>query len=133
MEPPSRETPAEAVRRILWSGIGVPNAWDGAVRVEAAETATLAALAFDRLLFGWSGPDDMYVVPDHAKQFMRISHTSIIIIEFAEEKRVAEVVKRMEAKGLPLPTEPPHDVIKWQPWMTGERPRDDPHAASGDS
>ena len=71
--PPFEESqwPAEGVRDVILRGAGIPSGWPGAVRWRREEENELVAVLFASLAFGWSVDDDLFFVPDHARQIVQ--------------------------------------------------------------
>ena len=67
-------------------------------------------------MFGWSVPDDLFVVPDHGRQLLQTDHHDVVHVDFAEEGMVEPFV-RHTAEEYPLPTEPPDWTFKRPDWM----------------
>jgi hypothetical protein len=111
----------ERVRVMLLRGVGVPGDWGGALRFQRGEEDTLVAVLFVFLAFAWCTDDDLFFVPDHARQIIRTDHHDVVHIEFAGEGRLHEFVAHMARAGHDLPTEPPDATFKRPPWM-GEAP-----------
>jgi hypothetical protein len=100
-------SPNERVREVVLRGAGIPDGWAGAVRFDRAEEPAVVAILFASMAFGWCGADDLFFVPDHARQVIRTDHHDVLHAECASEGRVGELVGHMAAAGYQLPTEPP--------------------------
>jgi hypothetical protein len=108
---------AERVRGLIVAGAGVPAGFAGAVRFTSAEADRLAAVVFAHLTFGWSVPDDLFIIPDHARQLLQTDHHDVVHVEFAEEGRVAPYIEHMKRKGYDLPAELPDWTFRKPDWM----------------
>jgi hypothetical protein len=106
----------EAVRDVVLRGASIPRAWSGAARFGREEVAAVVAVMFAAMLAG-GFPDDLYLVPDHGRQFLQVNHHDVVHAEFREEARLLEFVAYLEAKGHALPTEVPDATFKQPPWM----------------
>jgi hypothetical protein len=87
------------------------------VRCRRDEQAAAVAVLFVYLAFGGDSLDDLFFVPDHARQVVQSSHHDVVHVACRDEARVRELVRHMEAAGYPLPTEPPDATFKWPAWM----------------
>ena len=111
------ESPNERVRDVVLRGAGIPDGWAGAIRFDRAEEGAVVAVLFAAMAFGWHGADDLFFVPDHARQLVRTDHHDVLHAECASEGRVEELVGHMAAAGYELPTEPPDWTFKRPAWM----------------
>lgn len=108
----------ERVRGVILSGAGIPAGFAGAVRFTAAEADRLVAVVFAHLSFGWSVPDDLFIVPDHARQLLHTDHHGVVHVDFADGARVARFVEHMRGEEFALPEELPDATFKKPDWMT---------------
>ncbi|MBN9524198.1 hypothetical protein J0H58_37755 [bacterium] len=116
----------EGVRGVVLRGAGIPDGWAGAVRFERDEGDALIAVLFAAMMFGWNESDDLFFIPDHARQLLQTDHHDVIHARCRSEDRVRELVADMAAEGYELPTEPPDWTFKRPAWMVGSA---EPHAA----
>jgi hypothetical protein len=119
--PQSGRSPSynEGVRDVMLRGAGIPDGWAGAVRFERDEEDALVAVLFAAMAFGWCADDDLFFVPDHARQLLQTDHHDVIHAECRSEERVLELVAHMAAAGYELPAEPPDWTFKRPAWMGG--------------
>jgi hypothetical protein len=110
----------EGVRGVVLRGVGIPDAWTGAVRFKRGEENELVAVIYVFLAFGWCVKDDLFFVPDHGRQILRTDHHDVIHVECRTEERVNQLVAHMAGEGYELPTEPPDWTFKWPAWMGPE-------------
>src|SRR5262245_25154761 len=113
------ESHNERVCDIVLRGAGVPDGWAGAIRFDRAEESAVVAVLFATMAFGWCGADDLYFVPDHAKQIVQTDHHDVLHANCASEERVKELAGHMMAAGYALPTELPDWTFKKPVWMGG--------------
>ena len=111
------EQVGDRVRRLILSAAGIPEGFSGAVRFDAADLDRLVTVAFAYLSFGWNVRDDLFIIPDHARQLLHADHHDVIHVEFADEPGVAPFVHHMQQKGFPLPEDPPDPTFKTPDWM----------------
>ena len=107
----------EGVRGVILRGAGIPDGWAGAVRFDRAEEASLVAVLYAFVAFGWCVDDDLFFLPDHARQLLQTDHHDVIHAECRSGERVAELVAHMAAAGYELPAEPPDETFKRPAWM----------------
>src|SRR6516162_5294282 len=50
------------------SSTSIPKDFRGVLRVEKSDEVAITTLLFNQLMFGWCMWDDVYVIPDHARQ-----------------------------------------------------------------
>ena len=105
------------VRNQIASLSEVPKDFQGALRFTKDEQTPLTTLLFNQLLFGWCMWDDVYIVPDHARQIVTTSHHDVVHVTFKDPKRVSEYVGKMKKAEFPLPTEVPDGTFKIPHWM----------------
>jgi hypothetical protein len=110
----------KAVRAFVLRGAGIPENWNGAVHFRRDEEDVLLAVLFVYLTFGWRTDDDLYFIPDHARQIVQTDHHDVIHVECADEGRALEFVQSMSKAGYELPTEPPDETFRRPAWMIGE-------------
>jgi hypothetical protein len=109
----------EGVRDVILRGAGIPDGWPGAVRFNRGEEDALVAVLFVSMAFGWCVDDDLFFVPDHARQLVQTDHHDVVHAECGSEERVRELVAHMAAEGYELPAEPPDETFKRPAWMSG--------------
>jgi hypothetical protein len=61
--------------------------------------------------------DDVYVIPDHAKQVIQTSHHDVLHVEFRDNARIDSFVAAMAAQEFLLPGEVPDETFKTPHWM----------------
>jgi hypothetical protein len=104
--------------RIL-EGLGIPVSTADAVKFNRDELSSLITLLFSTTIFGWSVGEDLYVVPDHARQILEVSHHDVIYVVFRDPNEIERWVSGMSEDGFDLPTDPPDPTFKRPPWMPG--------------
>ena len=111
----------ERVRDVMLRGAGIPDGWSGAVWFDRDEQDVLVAVLFAFVAFGWCVSDDLFFLPDHARQLLQTDHHDVIHVECRSEDRTQELVAHMAAEGYKLPDEPPDWTFKRPAWMgTGQ-------------
>jgi hypothetical protein len=93
----------DRVRARIVAGAGVPAGRKGALLFERDETAALLTVLFAQAVFGWSVPDDLFLVPDHGRQIVWVEHHDVIHVDFADSARADALVEHMATKDYPLP------------------------------
>jgi hypothetical protein len=109
----------EGVRDVILRGAGIPNGWLGAARFGRDEVDAIVAVLFATMAFGWCVDDDLFLVPDHARQLVQTDHHDVIRAECRSEERVRALVAHMMAEGCELPAELPDWTFKRPAWMGG--------------
>jgi hypothetical protein len=102
--------------RIL-SGLGLPLGTADIVQFDIEELDFLITLIFSTTIFGWSVGEDIYVVPNHGRQFIKVSHHNVIHVDFRDNADVQKWKRRMLDEGYPLPTEVPDSTFIRPDWM----------------
>jgi hypothetical protein len=102
--------------RIL-GGLGMPLGSSSVVTFDRSELPSLVTLLFSTTLFGWSTWEDLYVVPDHARQLLQTDHHNVFHIEFRNDSDVEPWVAGMRERGFALPEELPDATFKRPSWM----------------
>ena len=102
--------------RIL-QGLGLPLGTADIVTFERSELDALITLLFSTTIFGWSVGEDLYVVPDHARQVLQTDHHGVIHVSFRDSGDVGHWVSEMAQKGFELPEELPDETFKRPSWM----------------
>jgi hypothetical protein len=107
----------DVVEHRLLSAIGMPMGSDHVVEFRREEGDNLVALMFLTTIFGWSVGEDLYVVPDHARTIVKVSHHNVVEADFRDARAMEGWVSEMEKRGYPLPSEPPDATFKRPDWM----------------
>ena len=102
--------------RIL-RGLGMPLGTADVVTFDRNDLDTLTTLLFSTTVFGWSVGEDLYVVPDHARQILQTDHHEVIHVSFGAAAEVGHWVSEMAQRGFNLPDELPDATFKRPPWM----------------
>lgn len=105
------------VRNVILRGAGVPDGWAGAIRFEREEEDVLIAILFSAMAFGWCVDDDLFFIPEHARQMLQTDHHNVIHAECRFPECVRKLVAHMATEGYQLPTEPPDWTFKRPAWM----------------
>lgn len=107
----------DAVHDQIIASTGIPKDFVGATHATHDDLSIILTLLFDQLLFGWCQWDDVYVIPDHAKQIIMTSHHDVVHVGFCDPARVESFVAALAAGGFLLPDEPPDETFKTPEWM----------------
>lgn len=102
--------------RIL-QGLGLPLGTADIVTFDRSEFDALITLLFSTTIFGWSVGEDLYVVPDHARQVLQTDHHRVIHVSFRDSGDVGRWVSEMAQKGFALPEELPDETFRRPSWM----------------
>jgi hypothetical protein len=113
----SKDRVNDVVELCILSGLGLPLGTTGIVQFDFSELDSLITLIFTTTIFGWSVAEDIYVVPDHGRQFLYVSHHDVIHVDFRDGTHVETWAKRMLDEGFPLPMEVPDPTFIRPEWM----------------
>lgn len=116
-EVPASDRIIDQVEVRVLAGAGIVANTQGAVRYSAKELDQLITAVFAKLNFGWCLSDDLYIVPDHGRQFMQASHHDVVHVFTREEARMAQFMHHMEQEEFSLPAELPDATFKKPDWM----------------
>lgn len=111
------EAPDELARTAVLRAFGIPDHHAGAAEFEPPEWGQLLALTVLQMHYGWATPDDVHLIPDHGRGFLKVSHHEVVHATFPRPGLLRPFVARMAEQGCPLPAEPPDWTFKRQPWM----------------
>jgi len=89
-----------------------------AVQFARSELDCALAVMLCSATFGWSAPNDLYVVPDTCDMFLMVDHHDVVWAEFATAVRCHQYVDALAKEGIVLPTEPPDWTFKTASWMS---------------
>jgi hypothetical protein len=89
------------------------------VEFDRSEFDSLCTLIFLTTIFGHSVSDDLYVVPDHARQITRTDHHDVIHVYCRDAADVNRCISQMEKSNYKLPGELPDATFKRPKWMAG--------------
>ncbi len=76
------------------------------------------------MAFGWCVDDDLFFIPDHARQLLQTDHHDVIHADRGSEARVRGLVAHMAEEGYELPAKPPDWMFKRPAWMGGAEAAD---------
>ena len=112
----------DAVELQILKGLGLPLGTAAVAALGRDEREALVTLLFSTTVFGWSVGEDLYVVPDHARQVIRTDHHDVVHVDCAAAADLQHWVSRMAEEGFELPDEPPDPTFKPPKWMAGDHP-----------
>ena len=116
-EVPTNDHIIERVEVRVLAGAGIVANTRGAMRYSAKELDQLVTAVFAKLSFGWCLSDDLFIVPDHGRQFMQASHHDVVHVMVRDEERMRQFIQHMELGEFPLPTRLPDATFKKPDWM----------------
>lgn len=117
--PTDPENMSNGVEYQIFKGLGLTDGKVEIVEFEQGELDRLVTLLFAGTAFGWSVAEDIYVIPSHARCFLKVSHHDVVHATFREQGDLDAMIARMEEAKYPLPTEPPDGTFKIPSWMKG--------------
>jgi hypothetical protein len=107
----------DAVELRILEGLGMPLGTADVVVFDLNDFDTLTTLLFSTTIFGWSGGQDLYVVPNHARQVLQTDHHGVIHVSFRDPSDTGHWVAEMSRRGFDLPDELPDATFKRPSWM----------------
>lgn len=107
----------EAERTLALFGGHVPDGFRGARLYRAPEIELLVNLIVLRSRAAWCVTDDLFVVPDHARQFIHLDHHGVARVKCADSLRMDQFIRHMAAGEYWLPQELPDPTFKRPGWM----------------
>jgi hypothetical protein len=110
-----------AVEMLILKGLGLPLGTSAVVQFDRRERESLVTLLFSTTVFGWSVGEDVYVVPDHARQIIQTDHHNVVHVSFVDAGDLKRWVSKMSDEGFDLPDELPDATFKRPPWMDGSK------------
>lgn len=112
-----RDRIKDQVYAAILQGAGVPLGERCALRFSANELDRLVTLVFARLVFGWSVPDDVFIIPDHGRQIVQTDHHDVVHVRFRDGAMLGGFIEHMASEKYLLPEEPPDGTFKRPDWM----------------
>jgi len=109
----------DAVELQILKGLGVPLGTANVVQFDREERVALVTLLFSTTVFGWSVNEDLYVVPDHARQILQTDHHEVVHVSFPSGGDLQKWVVKMSEEGFDLPEDFPDATFKRPSWMKG--------------
>jgi len=109
---------AEHVLANIVRAIGIPEEFRGAIAFAQSEFYALTTLLFAQMCLGWSVNDDVFVVPNHARQIFHVEHHDIVHVSCSDEARIERFVADLAQEGFRLPDRPPDETFKVPNWMS---------------
>jgi hypothetical protein len=95
----------------------VPDGFRGALQYATAETEHLVNMIEARSRTAWCVTDDLFVIPDHATQFLYLDHHDVLHVKCCDAARMERFIRHMARGGYTLPVEPPDETFKRPSWM----------------
>lgn len=97
--------PAEGGEHEILKILGLPIGTSNVVEFTRPELGTLLLLMFLTLVYGWSVGEDLYVVPDHARQFLMLSHHDKVHVHLASADDLGSWTEVLAERDFGLPQE----------------------------
>ncbi len=110
----------EVVGFHIMQGLGLSLGNSAIVEFDRRELGALVTLLFSTSVFGRSTGDDLYIVPDHARQILKTDHHNVIHAQFRDATEAESWVSRMSKFGFGLPEDLPDATFKRPGWMRGK-------------
>jgi len=107
----------DGVELLILKGLGVPLGSSAVLQFPRADRESLVTLLFSTTIFGRSVGEDLYVVPDHARQLLQTDHHNVVHVSLADSRDLHRWIAKMSAEGFDLPDEPPDATFKRPAWM----------------
>ena len=109
----------DAIEMLILKGLGLPVGTGAVVAFDRSEREALVTLLFSTTVFGWSVGEDLYVVPDHARQILQTDHHDVVHVSFSAGAELERWVSKMAEEEFDLPNDPPDATFKRPAWMDG--------------
>lgn len=100
----------------ILKGLGLPLGTAAVVAFDRSELDALITLLFSTTVFGWCVGQDLYVVPDHARQILKTDHHDVIHVSCRDGDDLARWAAEMAKRKFDLPEERPDATFKQPPW-----------------
>lgn len=107
----------DLTENFILGGLGVPLGTYAVVAFSPPDSAKLAALIFAATVYAGNVHEDLVVVPDHARHWLKVSHHDTIHVDFRTKDDLDRMVAFMADRGFPLPGKLPDATFKTPPWM----------------
>jgi hypothetical protein len=107
----------DRIEHQILSGIGLAIGSADLVEFRREEIDRLITLVFSTTIFGWSVGEDLYVIPDHARQILQTDHHGVIHVSCRLAEDMGRFVAGMKSKGFDLPEALPDATFKTPKWM----------------
>jgi hypothetical protein len=117
---PNRINPRRAndvIENRIHQGLGLPLGTADIVEFTREDLPALLILLFTTTVFGWSVGEDLYVVPDHTRFFLKTDHHEVVHVEFRQSQDVSDWVSLMSGRGFNLPEDIPDNTFKRPNWI----------------
>lgn len=95
----------------ILEGLKLPLGTANIVNFNKSEINALITLIFSTTIFGWSVGEDLYIVPEHAKNIVEVNHHGVIYVSFRTEDSMRAYIKGMKKHEFHLPKEVLDDIF----------------------
>ena len=92
------------IQRAILGGIGVPLDTADILEFERSDYERLLTLLFTVSVFAWAVIDDLYLVPDHAKQFAKVSHHDKVLVTLRDPSESGAWTEFFGSREIPVTT-----------------------------
>jgi hypothetical protein len=111
------EDTSDDLQALMYKGAGIDQSHADIIRFDKTEVINITAIIFNQLVFGWHVGDDIYIIPDHGRQIIKTSHHDVVYLNFKEEERLNQFIRKMAECGFTLPDKIPDGTFKKPDWM----------------
>jgi hypothetical protein len=80
--------------------LGVPDNYSGAIVFDKSEFSVLMAILFVQMSFGWSLPDDVFLISSNAREIVYFDHDEAIHIAFKDNVDMEGFSQQLEKMGI---------------------------------
>jgi hypothetical protein len=80
-------------------GIGIPDAFQGALSFDAVEWRDLYLVISTFFVWGWSVGEDLYIIPKNGSCILMTSHHGELFVQFPATDALARFEADMERSG----------------------------------
>ena len=95
----------------------VPDGFQGAIFYSTMASEHLVNFIAARCRTAWCVTDDLFIVPDHARQFLHVDHHNVVHVQCADSVRMERFIQHMTSGGYTLPEHVPDATFKQPYWM----------------
>lgn len=115
--PSSEESGNDKEREGLLEAAGIEPDKHCALEYLPEERPRMIALVVLQLHYAQNMNDDVFLLPDHGRQFIHCDHHNVLHMRFADPGQLLPFITHMEANGYFLPEEVPDDLFARPSWM----------------
>lgn len=101
-------TETSLIHHRVWANIlhksGIPEGFKGAIAYNRDEFFDLLTVLYIQTAFGWCVANDLFIVPDQAKQIVKMDHHGFVHVTFINKSRSEKFVLQLSKDNIKLPS-----------------------------